>query len=133
MALNLDDIQKNTGLDVSSTDALTWSIGRKKTLETLKLDWIKLIRKEIKRIDKGKSRMVRWTDDKWSIRLIKTTVALNFGENEVLLVDDRNNCNEVVVNVLTQIIEQIKKGNLNKEIQLHMDKCRLKRDKYKVD
>jgi hypothetical protein len=131
MGLNLGAIKEITGTSVESTEEMTWSVGRKKTLETMKSDWVKLIKVEIKKVNLGKSRMVRWSNDNWEIRLLKGTEALRLSNGVVLKVNDKSNSNEVIVKVLNEMIEQIKKGNLNKEIQQHMDKCRDKRNKYK--
>ncbi len=131
MGLNLQAIEAITGTKVESTAELTWSIGRKKTLETLKSDWVKLVKGEIKKVNTGKSRMVRWSEDNWSIRLVKSTIPLSFGNTAILQIGDTSNTNAVVVKALESIIEQIKSGNLNKEIQQHMDSCRRQRDKYK--
>ena len=131
MGLNLGAIKEITGTSVESTEEMTWSVGRKKTLETMKSDWVKLIKVEIKKVNLGKSRMVRWSNDNWEIRLLKGTEALRLSNGVVLKVNDKSNSNEVIVKVLDEMVNQIKKGNLNKEIQQHMDKCRDKRNKYK--
>ena len=131
MGLNLGAIKEITGTAVESTEEMTWSVGRKKTLETMKSDWVKLIKVEIKKVNLGKSRMVRWSNDNWEIRLLKGTEALRLSNGVVLKVNDKSNSNEVIVKVLDEMVNQIKKGNLNKEIQQHMDKCRDKRNKYK--
>ena len=131
MGLNLGAIKEITGTSVESTEEMTWSVGRKKTLETMKSDWVKLIKGEIKKVNLGKSRMVRWSNDNWEIRLLKGTEALRLSNGVVLKVNDKSNSNEVIVKVLDEMVNQIKKGNLNKEIQQHMDKCRDKRNKYK--
>jgi hypothetical protein len=129
MGLNIQSIAKVTNTAVESTEE--WSIGRKKTLEVMKSDWVKLIKGEIKKVANDKSRMIRWGNDAWKIRLVKSTVALQLGDKEVLSVGDKSNSKEVIKKVLENISDQIKEGNLNKEIQQHMDTCREKRNKYK--
>lgn len=129
MGLNLQKLAKISGTNVEATDE--WSVGKRKSLETLKQDWVKLIKSEIRKVANDKSGMVRYSVDSWKVRLVKSTVALKFDENEVLSIGDTSNSKEMITKVLENIQQQIKDGNLNKEIMAHMDTCRANRDKYK--
>jgi hypothetical protein len=131
MVLNLKKIAEVTGTKVTSTEDMSWSVGRKKTLETMKSDWKKLVKKEITKMQKGKSRMVTWGNDAWRIRLVKSTEALLLTGNPVFEVEDKSGSKEVAEKVLDAVIEQITEGGLDKQILQHMDKCREKRNKYK--
>jgi hypothetical protein len=124
-------IAEVTGTKVSSTEEMTWSVGRKKTLGTMKSDWKALIKKEIKKVEKGKSRMVTWGNDAWRIRLVKSTEALLLTGHAVFEVVDKSGSKDVAKKILDAVIEQISEGGLDKEIQQHMDKCREKRNRYK--
>jgi tRNA(Phe) wybutosine-synthesizing methylase Tyw3 len=131
MAINLQKIAEITGTKAESTKEMEWSVGRKKTLETMKSDWASLVKKEITKMQKGKSRMVTWGNNVWRIRLVKSTETLLLTGNEVFEVGDTSGSKVVAKKILEQLVEQIKAGAVDKEILQHMDKCREKRNKYK--
>jgi len=131
-----DAVRKAGGI---LSDSQVYAVGQKKSTAQVRSDVVKLITKRCNqfikdtKLKKGQAPIARWSEEKgkWQISLTRNNDRIRIDGKKFVDVADKVGNKAVAVKVIQVIIDQMKSGAMDSELDAHMSRCRAARKTIK--